>query len=576
MARNRRIQEVSLRPGLVNMRNLLGQGQHGSYGPGRSMVRSDRPYKSKMLDALDFVGAYGGVREKLHSRMTFETLNRMARLCEPVAAIIKLRCDQAAAFGKVPRYESDTGFRITTRDPDQKVRGAEKKEIQRLQKFLISTGFERDPERPSFDAFLGMIVRDSLVYDAMTFEIVPGRNRRRFPVREVWPVDAATIRFAEKDVYQPLIYTEDAGDISYIQEIDGRIVTEYTIEELGYGIRNPTTNVDSNGYGLSELETLVNTVTGILLASQYNRAYFTTNNAPRGIINIVGNYSSEALEAFKRGWHAQLTGAANLWRTPIMAMDQGAGLQWVPLDQKGNRDMEFHLWLDYLVNQACALYGVNPQELGLKGYNPSGPSLSEGNQEQQVQAGEDKGLAPLMTTVGNVLNSRVLWLLNEDMTIEWEGLRADDRAAKQAYFLGWLNAGVMCVNEVRTSALDLAPIKEEWAEDAPAQATLYQAYATAKQAEMGAPMSPATAGGPMMPPNAHLNPAAPGGDKQGPPPVAGGAPQAGKPPAVNVPAGGPPQAKPPAPAAPKPPGAQAFGKSLADEEAELVIEFEPV
>jgi hypothetical protein len=239
--RNRVVQEVTLRPNFVDPRHIWGfQDQFGP-GPSKSALRSDRPTKSKFIDAFDMLNAYSGVREK-HTRITFDLLRRMAATCEPMSAIVHLRTNQAAAFAKIPRYESDTGFKITTRDPDSKVRSAESKEIKRLQDFLLATGFESSPggrRRDNFDMFLRKIVRDSLVLDAYAIELVPGRNAKKHPVREMWAVDAATVRFADEDRYQVQIYDEDAGDIEYIQEIDGRVVAEYTAEELAYGIRNP-------------------------------------------------------------------------------------------------------------------------------------------------------------------------------------------------------------------------------------------------------------------------------------------------------------------------------------------------
>jgi hypothetical protein len=563
---NRVLQEVSIRPGLVDPRLIPGFDAAFAGGNGKSAVRSDRPTKTKFIDAFDLFHAYSGVRTK-HTRVTFELLRQMAKTCEPMAAILHLRCNQAGSFAKKPEYETDTGFKITTRDSKQKVGGPESKEIERLTNFLLGTGFDPNPSRrDNFDTFVRKVVRDSLVLDAYAFEIVPGKNPRKFPVTEIWAVDAATIRMAEEEFYQTQVYPEDQGDVAYIQEIDGKIVAEYTAEELAYGVRNPTTELDANGYGTSELEEGINLVTSILLAASFNRAYFSNNSTPRGYLSVKGNYSEEHLEAFKRAWRQQLEGAVNAWRTPIMAFDDDGELKWNPLDDKSHRDMEYHLWLDWLTNLLCSLYGVNPAELGLKGYQPTGPSLSDGSQEKQIEQGEDKGLLPLMTNLGNTLNSQVVWRINEDFSLQWSGLRADDRDAQQKWFLGWQAAGVLTTNEVRTQALDLPEIKEDWA-DAPANATLAGIYSQGKMAEQQAAMpGPATASGPMMPPNANLHPGfgdkQPEGDDERPKPDQPGQPgQPNQPPPPGQ--ANPPNAAPKA--GPPVPGAKPFGKSLGDE-----------
>jgi phage portal protein BeeE len=568
--RNRIIQEVSIRPGLVQDGRRIPAFE-AAFG-GKSAIRSDRTTKSRFIDEFDLFHVYSGVREK-HTRITFDLLRRMAATCEPVAAIIKLRCNQASAFAKLPRNRSDTGFQITTRRPEDKLGQAELKEAQRIQDFLLNTGLDPNPQRiDNFDRFLRKIVRDSLVLDAYAIETVPGRNPRKHPVTEIWAVDGATIRLAEEETYRPLVYTEEAGEIAYIQQIDGKVVAEYTQDELLYGVRNPSTDLDKNGYGTSELEEGINLITSILLASQFNRSYFSNNSTPRGFLELKGNYSEEHLDAFKRAWRQQLEGAANSWRTPIMAFDDDGELRWVPLDDKSHRDMEYHLWLDWLTNVLCSLYGVNPAELGMKGYQPSGPSLSDGSQKEQIDQGEDKGLVPLMTNIGNTLNSGVIWRINPEFSITWTGLDADDRDEEQQWYLGWQAAGILTTNEVRTQALDLPEIKEDWA-DAPANATLAGIYSQGKMAEQQAQMpGAATAGGPMQPPNANLQPhgAPPQGDKPG----EGGAapPKVGQP---NPPAApGQPQkpAGPPAGSQAGPPAPKPFGKSLgSDEGTEILI-----
>lgn len=471
-----KVQEIVIRGGPVDLRQLFGDTSMRKNERGRAVASTNRPMRAKFIDSLDYFGAYRGIREKQYTRVTYEVLRRMARSCEPMAAIIQLRCNQAGNYAKLPEYESDAGFKITTRDPKQKIRRAESKEIKRLEDLFLHTGMKINPDREdNFDAFIRKIVRDSLILDAYAFEIVPGLQPRKFPVSEFYAVDAGTIRLANEDRYQPEIYEEDSGRIAYIQQIDGRIVAEFRRDQLAYGIRNPTTEVKSNGYGVSELEIAINLITSILFGMQYNTNYFKNNSTPRGILNLVGNYTSEDLEAFKRQWRAQMEGVTNAWRTPIMASEDGQGLSFVPLDQKGNRDMEYHLWLDFLVNFLCAIYLVNPSELGIKGYNPHGASLNEGSKDKDIEAGEDKGLVPLLSNIGNTLNTKVVQRINPDFRLQWTGIRQDDKKQKSVYYQSLMAAGIMTANEVRTQGFDLPEIPEKWA-NAPANPTLFSAW----------------------------------------------------------------------------------------------------
>ena len=56
--------------------------------------------------------------------------------------------------------------------------------------------------------------------------------------------------------------------------------------ELGFGIRNKSSNIRRNGYGTSELEILVEIITWILWGMQYNGNFFSQGSQPKGFINI--------------------------------------------------------------------------------------------------------------------------------------------------------------------------------------------------------------------------------------------------------------------------------------------------
>ncbi|NYW24460.1 hypothetical protein, partial [Escherichia coli] len=100
-----------------------------------------------------------------------------------------------------------------------------------------------------------------------------------------YAVDGATIRLCSENGYK--------GDDSIyaLQVVNGRICTAYTYDDLIYEPRNPRTDVESCGYGLSETELLIRVVTGFLNALTYNIKGFDANSLPRGIIHLSGNYS---------------------------------------------------------------------------------------------------------------------------------------------------------------------------------------------------------------------------------------------------------------------------------------------
>jgi len=60
----------------------------------------------------------------------------------------------------------------------------------------------------------------------------------------------------------------------YVQEWNSRIYTYFFPWELSFGIRNKSSDIFTNGYGVSELEDMVQIVTWLLFCMQYNGISF--------------------------------------------------------------------------------------------------------------------------------------------------------------------------------------------------------------------------------------------------------------------------------------------------------------
>jgi len=232
--------------------------------------------------------------------LTYEVLRAMAERNPIIAAIIQTRANQVASFSTPPKTDYDIGYRISLRDDEAKPSKADEKRVKEIETMIENTGLEdmfMAEERDNFDSYLRKITRDTLTYDQMAFEVINGRAKN--PIGFL-AIDAATIRLASTAKYfkdikqmkgfqppalmQPPPLTLEMGskqkeevkpeDIRYVQILDGKVVTTYTEQELGFGIRNARTNIKQNGYGVSELEILVNTVTAHLWAEEYNRRFF--------------------------------------------------------------------------------------------------------------------------------------------------------------------------------------------------------------------------------------------------------------------------------------------------------------
>ncbi len=265
-------------------------------------VDPKRGAKSWMHDPLSLQYSLG-YKDRRFS-LTYETLKRIAGQLSVISAIINTRSAQVAAFAQPYRWTKSLGFVIRHKDPDHQTTPAEMAFIKELEEFVLRCGrnepnpFSRVP-RDDFEMFLRKIVRDSLIYDQATFEIVPDRLGLPY---EFLAVDASTLRIAADDRYVgvntsyhsrdgfvPDMPTRFAGlhegrtygsehsggdPVAYVQVINGQIENVYSHANLAFGVRNPRTDIYIQGYGFGELEQLITVVTAHLYAEEYNRKFF--------------------------------------------------------------------------------------------------------------------------------------------------------------------------------------------------------------------------------------------------------------------------------------------------------------
>lgn len=481
--------------------------------------RYDSEAKSYMYDPFYLLEAIG-YKERVMS-MSYDTLRLMSERNAVVAAIINTRIHQVTSFARQPRTKYDIGFELVMRDSDIEPTKEDERKMKEIELMLLSTGYSNvvdEESRDSFETFLAKITRDSLTYDQATWETVNGRGK--YPVA-FYAVDGASIRFAstmdqlrrmssysreqleEMWIRQMHLVNAQVPDrsrlappekIRYVQVINSRVMNTYTEQELAFGIRNPRTHLQANNYGVSELEILTQVVTAHLWAEEYNRRFFSSGSAPKGFIHFDvtgGTLPQEQLNAFRRQWHAQVAGVWNAWKTPIIAMP--GKMQYQNL-QMGNRQMEFTLWIEYLVKLLCALYLIDPHEINFEmkgsptGQAPQFYSVSEA----KLKMSRDRGLQPLLRFFESEINKNLIWRINPRYEFQFVGM--DSRLEKDMQELrikelqNWKT-----LDEVRVED-DLDPLGEEKGGDLILNPQYVQYYIQKKQVEAMAGMQ--TGGGP--------------------------------------------------------------------------------
>lgn len=406
--------------------------------------------KSVFIDPNNVLN-YVGTRSK-PTAISYAILRAMAQRCKPVAAIIKTRLNKMSKFTRRPRHEHDTGFKIMLKDADRKMTPAEKKRAFEIEEIILTGGIQPNAVRKdTFNQFTRKVIRDSLTLDALAWENVFSRAGKW---TEMWAMDAATIEIVVDTRYGPdyPVYIPetqkalgDAGNIAYVQRVNGQITAEYTDAELCYGIRNPRTDLNYAMFGMSELEEMIETVTYILNAEAYNGAYFDQSNLPQGILSIVGNYDEEQLEEFKRKWDNLTSGVVGKWSVPVFGTTDGQGVEFKPFKQS-SKDMEYHQWLTFLTTIACAIYQISPKEINMESYSAGGKSsLSGDDTQEQFKASDDRGFEPLALFYEDLLNAEVVNQIDPNFVLRFQGINEEDEQRKWDLMEKKLNMGYTTV-----------------------------------------------------------------------------------------------------------------------------------
>lgn len=404
--------------------------------------RAPQPEIKSILWNPSEIGFNGKGYRDPNNGIAFGTLNRMGDIFI-IKAIINTRIEQVQNFLKYSVDDQKPGYQIRyKRSPgsegseDKELNVKDKKIVDYIVKFLEEGGENDKWEcEDNFQEFTRKVLRDSLVLDQMTFELVRARNMN---LKKYRAVDAALIRQLDTNDPRYAQMFENFRWHGYLPRYamvwDGQIIrhpvtNEYVVFypwELGYGVRNKTTNVLRNGYGCSELETLIEIVTWILWGMQYNGNFFKQGSQPKGFINVKnGNVDQGTLNEFRQDWKQTMSTVYNSHKIPVI---QGIDLEWIDLQQT-NRDMEFTEWIKFLLVIACAVYRMDPSELGFQ-FQDAARIFGQEGQKERLDHSKQKGLTPLLVFYQNILNKYIISEIDDRLELVFTGIEIEDEAAQ--------------------------------------------------------------------------------------------------------------------------------------------------
>lgn len=389
-------------------------------------TRHESGIKTTIIDPYEFKDSLGFKNKP--TSMSYGILRKMANT-PLIKAVITTRQAQVSEFATPQSNKFEAGFVIRKKqkyfsEDQEEVTDKDREVMDHIARFLLNGGAEDNSwDGDTFETFLKKIVEDSLTLDQTTVEIV--RNNFGQP-QEFIATDAATFRIADTFTQEEETNSMDKPRVrgylpKYVQVIDGNIVNDYYPWELMFGVRNATTNIHNNGYGRSELETLIQIVTWMLYSDTYNGNFFSQGASPKGFLKVAGNVNTNRIQEFRQQWMSMTAGVMNAWKVPIIESEK---MEWVDL-QKSNTDMQFSQWQEYLLKVVCAVYKVSPEELGFSVKSSGGLGDGGNANDSKVKYSRDKGLKPLLRNIQFWINKWIVSAIDNDFEFKFVGIDMD-------------------------------------------------------------------------------------------------------------------------------------------------------
>lgn len=349
---------------------------------------------------------YSGLYYDKFTLLPDRMLKRLALTDGLVAAILQVRSSQVAPFGRPLESRFGYGYRIEPKASsefdslDQATKEDLQVRIKKATKLLATCGHTSgldDNEQMSLSTFLSISARNGCLFGRFATEIVkvPDRTGKE-SFHSFRPVDAGTIYKAipnsnavenvrkralvlleqiKNEKLKPEKFKND--EYSWVQAIDGKPVQAFSHDELHVYNRYPVTDIELNGYPLTPLDTAIAEVVMHINITSYNRMYFQTGRASKGMLVINSDdIDASTVADLKQQFNAQINSVSNSFKMPVFKVGVNDKVEWRPIDSSGNRDMEFQFLSDNNARAILSAFQMSPDEI--PGYN----HLSKGTNAQ--------------------------------------------------------------------------------------------------------------------------------------------------------------------------------------------------
>lgn len=311
----------------------------------------------------------------------------------------------------------------------------------------------------TFSEWLSAILEDELVLDAVA---VYPRLSLGGDLLEAAYIDSSTIKplLDERGstpapplvAYQQILWGFPRGD--YTPTSSGDVDGEYTdavygpidftgarTDALMYKVRNRRTR---SPYGFSRVEQCLPDVDLWLKRWEWLRAEYTAGVTPQMIVNVDASMTPEQMREWESIVNDELSGrTGDRHRAKLFPF--GFDAQFPPgFDAKFANDLDLHI-----VRLICADFDVLPTSLGFTPNHGAmgGQGHQQGEQDSQLQRAT-KPRARWVTDLINEISVNYLGMPPE-VTFEFHGIDDEDEQKKATLLEGYVNNGLMTLNEGR-------------------------------------------------------------------------------------------------------------------------------
>jgi hypothetical protein len=374
--------------------------------------------------------------------------------------IIPTKAKQATLFSRPRANRFDVGYTVNLKpDIEDKLSDEEKKKVKleiipKLKEILLNCGSNAeitDKQKRNLSQFFYEIVEDLLTYGGFAVEVIKDDNGKFHSFRAR---DAGTIYFinkkdeqskeAEKIRQQALIALQQLlgekiqpkklqdDQYTYAQVLEGMPAEVFTDDELIFWNAYPSTDVNRNGYPVSPLERILSAITTHINLTTSNKLFFINGRSYKSVMVFKSeDLEKEDIINIKNQMTAHINSAGASGRLPVFGIKPTDEISIVSVDPS-SKDMEYQYLADLNKRIIFAGFQMSPDEVPALSYLSRGTnsqSLAESNNEFKTIAARDAGIRPLLMSIEDFFNERLLPKINPEwanmVQINLEGLDAN-------------------------------------------------------------------------------------------------------------------------------------------------------